>query len=79
MTQDGPRKAKKGVLMTAKQKTPALFAISLFLAAIVLVVPGCDSTSLEADRGLHEAPVSTVTPEDFGWSSARLSALVLHE
>ncbi len=64
--------------MTAKQKTPALFATSLLLASILLVVPGCDSTSLEADRGLHEAPVETVTPEDFGWSSARLEGVRQH-
>ncbi len=64
--------------MTAKQKTPALFAISLLLTLILLVLPGCDSTSPEADSGLREAPVETVTPEDFGWSSARLEGVRQH-
>ncbi len=64
--------------MTAKQKTPALFAISLLLASLLLVLPGCDSTSPEADSGLREAPVETITPEVVGWSSARLEGVRQH-
>lgn len=52
--------------------------LALLLISLVSLLTGCDSTTPEADLGLYDAGMTTVTPEEVGWSSARLEEVRQH-